>query len=48
MPYKVEKKDGYYCVVKTDDGKIMGEHPTMKAAQKQIFAIEQSEKERSG
>jgi hypothetical protein len=43
MPYHIDKRGGQYCVVKTDNGTVMGCHDTVAEALAQIAAIEASE-----
>jgi len=44
MPYEVIKKGSKYLVVKkTDHNKVLGTHPSMQQAQRQIYAIEVNE-----
>lgn len=45
MPYRVDVRQGEYCVVKIDDGQVMGCHDTRRNALAQIAAIEASEEE---
>lgn len=48
MPYKIVKNDprcdeGEYALVKEDDGKLMGCHPSEESANRQMRAIYASE-----
>ena len=45
MPYRIDVEDGEYCVVKIDDGRVMGCHGTRREALAQLAAIEASEEE---
>ncbi len=45
MPYEVRPCDGKYCVYKEDEYDVLGTHDTKEEAEKQIYAIEQSEQE---
>lgn len=48
MPYTIERRGTEHCVVKEGDGKTLGCHATQEAAQKQIFAINMSERKIPG
>ena len=43
MPYSVVQRAGRWCVIKDDDGTLMGCHDTQRQAYAQIAAIEASE-----
>lgn len=43
MPYTVTQRAGRWCVIKIDDGQLMGCHDTPRQAYAQIAAIEASE-----
>ena len=43
MPYTIEQRESQYCVVKEDDGTVMGCHDTREEAEDQIAAIEANE-----
>ena len=45
MPYTIERRRGQFCVIKLDDGQIMGCHATQEEAQAQLTAIRISESE---
>lgn len=47
MPYKIEKRDEKYCVVKADDGKQIACHDSEDGAKKQIAAIYASENQKT-
>lgn len=44
MPYKIERRGNTWLVVKKDDRKVMGTHPSKEKAQAQIKAIYANEK----
>jgi hypothetical protein len=44
MPYKIEKRDSKYVVVKEDDGKVMGTHESYEKARAQQKALYAGEK----
>ena len=46
MPYAIRRKGNKWLVVKKDDGKVMGTHPSKEKAAKQIMAIHINEKRR--
>lgn len=48
MPYAVRKKGTKYQVVKKDDGKVLGTHPSKTSAQRQIRAIYANEGKKRG
>jgi len=48
MPYTVVARGGRWCVIKDDDGTLMGCHNTPREAYAQIAAIEASEGTRNG
>lgn len=39
MPWQIKKNGDNYQVVKKSDGKVVGTHPTHKAAIQQIHAL---------
>lgn len=39
MPYAIERQKGKFAVVKEDDGKVMGTHPTRAKAKAQLSAL---------
>ena len=39
MPWHIEKRDDEYCVIKNDDGKSAGCHPTEEKAKAQLAAL---------
>ncbi len=39
MPYKIEERDGKYCVVKETDGTTVHCHETREAAEEQVRAL---------
>lgn len=39
VPYKIEKQDDNFVVVKTTDGKVLGKHETRAKANKQLVAL---------
>lgn len=39
VPYHIEQSGSQFCVVKDDDGKKMGCHPTKQKAQAQLAAL---------
>ena len=39
MPWRVQKKDGKFAVVKKDNGKVVGTHDTREKAEKQVRAL---------
>ena len=47
MPYTVVRRNGRWCVIKDDDGTLMGCHDTPRQAYAQITAIEAAEGTRS-
>lgn len=47
MPWRVQKKDGKYMVVKKDNGKIVGTHDTQKKAEAQVRALYANEDKKS-
>jgi hypothetical protein len=44
-PYKIVKRAGKFLVIKADDGKVLGTHPTREAANKQLAALHANVKE---
>ena len=47
MPYSVVRRNGRWCVIKDNDGTLMGCHDTPREAYAQITAIEAAEGTRS-
>lgn len=45
MPYKVEEKDGKWCVVNEETGDVKAEHDTKEAAERQVRLLREIEKE---
>ena len=43
MPYKIEKHNRFWWVVKVSPRKVMGKHATREKAERQIAAIRASE-----
>jgi len=43
MPWKIEQRDGQYCVIKEDDGDVEGCHETEELAKAQMAALYASE-----
>lgn len=39
MPYRVQKRNNSYVVVKENDGKVMGTHPSRERALAQLRAL---------
>jgi len=46
MPYEIQARGGQYCVIKIDDGTVMGCHDTRGEAQAQLTALRIAESER--
>jgi len=46
MPYEIQQRQGEYCVIKIDDGTVMGCHATRREAQAQLTALRIAESER--
>ena len=44
MPWKIEKRENQYCVVKESDGSTVACHATEEMAKKQLAALYASEK----
>lgn len=44
MPYAIRKQNGKFQVIKIDDGKVMGTHPTREEARAQLAALYANEK----
>ena len=44
MPYSIVTRRNQYCVIKDDDGRIMGCHPTREQAQAQLTALNIAER----
>jgi hypothetical protein len=44
MPYKIQKRDSKWVVVKEDDGKVMGTHESYEKARDQQKALYAGEK----
>lgn len=45
MPYKVEEKDGDFCVVNTETGEVKAEHEVREDAERQVRLLNELEKE---
>jgi len=43
MPYKVEEKDGKWCVVNSNTDRVVAEHDTEEAAERQRKLLEKLE-----
>lgn len=43
MPYKVEERDGSYCVINTDTNEVKAEHATKEDADRQVRLLESLE-----
>lgn len=48
MPYSITQRDSEWCVIKDDDGAMMGCHPSENAAAEQIQALYAGESQTSG
>jgi hypothetical protein len=44
MPYSIVNRRNQYCVIKDDDGRVMGCHPTREQAQAQLTALNIAER----
>lgn len=44
MPYSIVTRRNQYCVIKDDDGRVMGCHPTREQAQAQLTALNLAER----
>ena len=44
MPYSIVTRRNQYCVIKDDDGRVMGCHPTREQAQAQLTALNIAER----
>lgn len=46
MPYSIVRQPNRWCVVKDDDGRVMGCHDTLREAQAQLTALNIAESNR--
>lgn len=44
MPYSITRRRNQYCVVKDDDGRVMGCHATREQAEAQLTALNIAER----
>lgn len=44
MPYSITERRNQYCVVKDDDGRVMGCHATREQAEAQLTALNIAER----
>lgn len=44
MPYSITERRNQYCVIKDDDGRVMGCHPTRAQAEAQLTALNLAER----
>lgn len=46
MPYSIVRRPNQWCVVKDDDGRVMGCHATLREAEAQLTALNIAEANR--
>lgn len=44
MPYSIVREPNQWCVVKDDDGRVMGCHATLREAEAQLTALNLAER----